>query len=295
MTNSLVAALAFSLAACVSACGGSSTAPIPTPNSGSITARIDGASWSSGQGAAAVHAAPGLYAISGISVGSYTMALTLNNIRGPGTFPLGVGPQVPGGYVVLSNASGGWATPLSGAAGTITLTTVTDTRIVGSFSYNAEPVNVGTTGTRAVTNGAIDMAVNTSPGTGAPLDNAGSTFTASLNGSPFVAAAIAGSLTPGGIFGVAANNVTRSLTLTFSQVAGPGSYSTSANPLRQVTYSLPSGATWSSQGAGGSATVAITSITATRIRGTVTGTLVPALGGATGNVSIVGGAFDIGR
>jgi len=53
-------------------------------------------------------------------------------------------------------------------------------------------------------------------------------------------------------------------------------------------------ATWASQVAGGSGSVQVTSVTASRIVGSFSATLVPIAGGATGNLA-VSGNFEIGR
>lgn len=298
-----VSALALAWAACSS--GSSATDP---GDGGSGTyhmkATVDGSAWSSTAGAETTGVPltlPGLYAVTGAQVGGgYILVLTLYNMAGPGTYPMGVGPTVVGGSAVVSNASGGWATPQSGAAGTVTITALTDTRIAGTFTFTAEPISGSATGTKTVTNGDFDLQVKPT-GTVGPLpDYAGSKVTATLAGTPFTAAAAVGTLTAGfDILTVSGSTTERLVTLTLAGVQTPGTYALSPSESRTLGVSGstdPLHATWTSSGAGGGGSVTVTSITATRIKGTFNATLAPAPGTSTpGTLSVTNGVFDIGR
>ncbi len=298
-----VSAFALAWAAC------SSGSSVTGPGDGGtgtfhIRANIDGSAWSSTAGAETTGVPltlPGLYAITGAQIGSgYTLVLSLYNIAGPGTYPMGVGPTVVGGSAVVSNAAGGWATPQSGEAGTVTITALTASRIAGTFTFTAEPISGSATGTKTVTSGDFDLEVKPT-GTVGPLpDYAGSKVTATLGGAPFTAAAAVGALTAGfDILTVSGSTTERLVTLTLAGVQAPGTYVLSASESRTLGVSGttdPLHTTWTSNGSGGDGSVTVTSITATRIKGTFNATLAPAPGTSTvGSLSVVNGVFDIGR
>jgi hypothetical protein len=118
--------VALTLAAC-SGDSGDSTGP---DGSGSgngqfrYTAKIDGAAWASDAGVERVGVPvtlPGIYAMTGTKLGTngYTVIITLYNIPGPGTYPLGVGPSVAGGNALISTVAGGWKTAQTGTVGAL--------------------------------------------------------------------------------------------------------------------------------------------------------------------------------
>lgn len=291
----------------MAACGGSDTTEPTGNNSGSqLTARIDGAVWRSEAGSelsGVFLAAPGLYVIAGskVSAGNnYTMAISLANIGGPGTYPLGVGPSVPGGSVVLANQTGGWATANSGADGSITISMLTSTRMTGTFNFTGSATTGSATGTRTVTDGVFDLQVRVQGNVGPLPDNAGSKVSATINGAAWNAAAVSGNLTtiPSNIFALAAVNSSRGLSITLAGVTGPGTYALSPSASRSIGIANATNTLigWTSAAAGGSGSVTITSLTATRIQGTFTATLPPAQGTqATGTLTVTSGVFDLGR
>lgn len=292
------------LAAALAACGGSkSTSPGGNNNLPAVSAKINGAAWQPSIAVTAINAAAGLYSITASQVSganNYTMVFALYNIKGPGTYPLGVGPNVFGGTATLSRPpSGGWTTPLNGASGEITITTLTATRLVATFSFTADPITSGTTGTMTVTEGALDIPVS---GTGGfALPNQGSKVVGTIGG-PFNAAVASGILNnPGGAsptLTIVGSNITRSLTISLSSMTGPGTYTLNAGtPIRTIQVSGSPGnptATWASQVTGGSGSVTISSVTADRIVGSYTATLASLTGGATGSLA-VSGTFDVAR
>jgi hypothetical protein len=292
------------------ACGSDGgTAGIDGSNSGGthITAKIDGAAWGGGASsfATAVQAQAGAYVISATqtsSTQSITMTISLANIRGPGTYPLGVGPQVPGGSVILATATNGWTSPMSGADGSITITSLSATQIAGTFNF----VVSGSAGTRTVTDGDFNVPITTIGTVGALPDNAGSTFSVTLGGAAWNAAFVQGNVTQssqqgvGSTLTIATTNSTRGVGFLLTGVTGPGTYTlgntgtvTRQLSVTNVTNSLSN--MWSSIGAGASGSVVITSMTASRIKGTFSATLVPSPGSSTtGNLVVTNGAFDVG-
>lgn len=283
-------------------CGGGSDTTDPGGNPGitNFTAKIDGVAWAPTTAVTAINVSPGLYSISAPRVGganAYTMVFQLNNIRGTGTYPLGTIVSVFGGSATLSlPPSGGWSTPLNGTAGELVITTLTATRMVGTFRFDAEP-QAGSTGTRNVTEGVMDIPVSGAGGVAAA--NQGSKLTGNIGGT-FAAAGVNHVLGTGSnpTLTITATNGTRNLTISVANMNGVGTYALSAaTPVRSVQVSGQPGnliATWGSQVGGGSGSVEITSITTTRIIGTFTATMGALAGGATGTLS-ASGSFELGR
>ena len=269
-----------------------------------FTAKIDGANWASTAGVEAVGvpvSLPGVFALTGtqLGAGGQTLVITLYNVPGPGTYPLGVGPSVPGGNALISTTAGGWKTAQSGADGTITITTLTATRMEGTFSFTAVAFTGGATGTKTVTDGSFVLEVNPT-GTIGPLpDNAGHKVAATLNGASFNAADVSAIYTPSGSLSIAAGTNNRSVSITMTSVTGPGTFALSNTiPLRSMGVSVLNGTqvvSWhNSSVAGSSGSVTITSLTSTRIKGTFTGVLA-AGPGSTGTMTVTNGTFDVGR
>jgi hypothetical protein len=299
-------------AALTLACGGSSTTG---PGSSSkpkyyMTANIDGAAWAEDAfGASNVGAAwagPGLYTITGYSSASNTtVLLTLNTIRGPGTYPLGVNFGVPGGSGQVSNISSGWNTRLSGAAGTITITTLTNTEMAGTFSFVANgTLNTPTTSTKNVTSGEFDLPVKTLQAIGPIPANAGSSISGTLAGQTFTLATIAVTSAPtrdstGKVIGTTlvfgGSNDTQGMGASVSGITGVGAYVlTNKSPASTMNASLINGTVVQAFNSGaveGAGAVTITSWSPIRAKGTFSATLPGALGGAAITIS---GSFDIG-
>lgn len=287
----------------VTACSDSSG---PANNGGSnFTARINGQQWSSGPGGVStngvIYVLPGTYSITGAQVGGYVLSIALYNIGKTGSYPLGVGPQIAGGTMLVSGATGGWTTALTGAAGAIHITTLTATRIAGTFSASLTPTSGASSGVLSVSEGQFDLQV-VANGTVGPLpENAGSRVFATLDGVDFNASAAAGnySVSSGGILVVSGNNDTRLLNLSLTGITAPGEYQLGNNPSRVIGVSNATNTStnsWSSAGAGGSGTVIVTTISNSRLIGTFSGTLGPAPGSQTvGTMTIVNGEFNIGR
>jgi hypothetical protein len=304
-----VAALAITLGSAACSGGSDSTGPDGGGNGQfRFTAKIDGANWASNSGAERIGVTvsqPGLYTLTGIQLGGsgLTIIMTLTNIPGPGTYPLGVGFSVAGGNVLISSAAGpGWRTAQSGADGTITITALTSSRIEGTFNFTAVPFTGGATGNKTVTDGSFTLEVKPT-GTIAPLpDNAGHKVSASFNGVAFNAAEVSAGYLPSnnGSLSIAATTPARSFSVQFTGIpVGTGTYNiSSAIPLRILGVTTLNGtqvqSSYTSSATGSTGTITITSFTATRIKGTFTALLQP-IGGQGGTMSITNGAFDIGR
>lgn len=285
----------------VAACGSADPNPSGNPSTdGPVKATINGQAWASSASTSAIRSANGLYSITALSLtGDYSLIFSLYNIGATGTYPLGTGPQLFGGNVVVSKVgASGWSTPLTGNAGQIVISTLTATRMTGTFSFTANPLTG--TGNLAVTNGTFDIPVSGTAAFGPIADNIGGRYTGTISGTAFGIGSMSAILTTGAspTLTIAASNVERNIVLSLTNMTGAGTYALSAaSPVRtlQITGSPTSQtATWNSQGTGGSGTVIITSVTASRVVGSYTATLVPLAGGATGNLTVTAN-FDVSR
>ncbi len=291
--------------AVMTACGGGGTDPSGGGGGGGgggsfgMTARIDGAAWSPSFAATAAHASPGVWNFSGTSTagGGSTIMVSLYNIRGPGTYPFGVNVTGVGGIAQVVKGAKGWSTALTGVAGTITIDTVSTTRLVGTFSFSAVALSGGATGTSEVTEGVFKLAVTTIGNPGSLPDNAGHRLTVSGGDVTYNAGTIAVSFPNDTSMVVASNNTVDGLGIQLAGIHGTGTYTLSnSSPLHLLTYSTFDGANTSIWGgvAGDAGSIEITSLTATRIKGTFTVTLQPSTGpAATGPLDLVGD-FDLG-
>jgi hypothetical protein len=262
-----------------------------------VSASVDGKAWvSNAQGGQerATLSAPGLYILQGAQLeGSSSIVITLYNVRGPANYPLGVNATTVGGTAIFVESGRGWSTPLSGAAGTVTITELTSSRIVGTFSFNAEAISGGATGVRAVTGGRFDMPVQTL-GTVGPLpDNAGSRVTATINGSPWNAATIAGAIISSGALIFTTSTATRTIGFSLSGVSAPGTYALGGTRAIMVTGTTTPATSWGTA-AGSTGSVTVETITPTRVTGIFNASLAPSPG-TTGTLVITNGRFDLGR
>lgn len=273
-----------------------------------MTATIDGKAWTASSGgvmAIQVSSTSGGYLISGIELAGTTigtsLAISINDIPGPGTYPLGTdGVSVAGGFAGVTVAgTQTWNTPVSGAAGTITITSLTTAHIAGTFSFTASLPTNGATGQRVVTNGAFDAPFKPAAVIKALPDSIGSKMSATLNGQAWIAGIVGGQI-GSGFISLSGINDKQSVLFTIPMPAAAGTYVLN-NVLPNFVYAWdpnavkPAGARccWGVQGDVG--TVTFTTLTKTRVKGTFSATLSPQPGtAAVGSLTIANGTFDIG-
>ncbi len=120
---------------------------------GSMSARVDGASWSASTAIAATYT-NGVLGIagtdgSGRSVGFGALATA------PGTFTIGATSPA---NALVNEAGKAWQAAQSIGSGTITITAISATGAAGTFQFTAAPVSgTGATGNRVVTEGVFDV------------------------------------------------------------------------------------------------------------------------------------------
>lgn len=267
-----------------------------------MTAQVDGGAWSAGKlNAAAEASSGGVFALYGAASDGRSIGIVLANIRGPGTYALGVEPSVVGGVAELAAGAVVWATPMSGAAGSVTIDVLTPARIAGTFEFTGTlALGSSPTTTRRVTQGTFDLeleAGGTLPGV---PENAGSIVRMTLGGEPFNAASVVEEDLAGGIQ-FAAANLTHRVVVSLPGVASTGSYTLDLSAGRTISVSGKVGGSadpyccWGGAAAD-AGMVTITSLTDARVRGTFSATLRPVPGSSqTQPLVLTSGTFDIGR
>ena len=278
------------------ACGGDGQPNDPgTGGDGSMSATIDGQAWTADADGVVVSggtsATPaGAITISGVKMSTgVTVSLILAFVTGPDNYPLGVNVVTnPGGVGQVSQGANGWITPLSGSAGSVTITARTATRIAGTFFFTGSGLPGMNPATKTVTNGTFD--VTPASGSLPPLPtHFGSKVVAVIDGVPWNAATVV-ALTPGpGTIGVSASSTDYSLNLTpLTSVASGMSYGIPS----QVSLLVVRGAdSWTGGNGADVGSVTFTLLTASRARATFSGTL-PKSGGGSPLV-ITGGVFNV--
>jgi hypothetical protein len=292
----------------LTACGGSDSATGPTgTTNGTFTATIDGQAWVSTSnqitgGTASTSSIPGYVILTGskvVSATNYTtLTLALGYLAGTGTYPLGVNPVSTAGgsglvFGVQGTGIGTWSTNFTGNAGTLTITSLTATRIVGTFQFTAPPQSfTTTTGTRVVTNGAFDLPL---PGNFvvAPATNKGSKISGTVGGAAWNAATVI-ALGANGVFTIGGTTDSLSLSLSTGRTVTAGSsYPIGGTGGAQFLISKTgTSLAWSSAiGTASVGTLTIASLTANRVAGSFAATL---LGGAgTSGSLVVNATFDV--
>ncbi len=283
------------LATALVACSG-----VPTVDGdiATVSARIDGTQWYA-RSVGATNPATGHFEITGLGFGpgDYSITLVLDHVSGPGTYALGVAPSVIGGNGYLSQSASTWSTTWRGDEGEVTITTLTATRIAGTFRFDADP-NLATS-PRIVTQGAFDVGMPSGAGPGGP--NQGHWMEGTVNG-PFIAAAATVLSYPGlgtPTLSISGGDGVTTIGINVQTVTAPGTFALSTiSPVRSITVSgISSGVPvqWTSATAGGGGSVTVTSLTPDRIQGSFTATLIAYLGSVIPPPLVVSGTFDMGR
>jgi hypothetical protein len=135
----------------LAACGGGDDPAGPGGGGAGMSARVDGQSWTATFAHGVRDQASVVVGAAGQGAGTQINFALVS--KGTGTYPLG--PAGDAAY--LTQGGNGWVTGASGGSGSVTLTTLTDTRIAGTFEFTAVPVTGGASGTRTITQGSFDV------------------------------------------------------------------------------------------------------------------------------------------
>lgn len=255
------------------------------------SALIDGEEWT-GLGNAA-RSAGGIYTITGADASGGAISISLYNIPGPGTYALGMNATGFGGTAIVSEASpiSGWATVLNGRAGSVTITTLTDTRIAGTFQYTAAAQNGAATGTRVVTEGEFDMLMLTAGAWSPPDAWDGSRLNGRV-GSDTVIGATMAVIYNGDDLVFNAGDLSYLVSFTIQDLTATGALSFhDTAPIRRISLTNPAGSIAYFTDSTSAGNVTVTTFNANRIAGSYTATLKQL--GAAGTIN-VSGTFDVG-
>ncbi|MGB8329606.1 MAG: hypothetical protein WCE62_05715, partial [Polyangiales bacterium] len=252
------------------------------PGGTSFSARIDGEPWAADDDLVQVTGNPGAprlgtIVISGLEVATgQGLTLALSFISGPGTYPLGVNiGTTPGGTGQVTDPPDSWLTPLSGDAGTVTITVRTATRIAGTFSFSADPL-LGGGPAAVVTDGKFD--ITQSAGLPALPTGDGSTASATIDGSAWNGATVV-ALNPGaGVLSVSASNTAYSISMTPKVPLTAGNSYGIPSQISLTIIRTGAADSWVAIGGDDVGTWTIDTFTATRATGTFDATL-PKSGG----------------
>ncbi len=276
-----------------------------------MSAKIDGKDWSSD----GVIFSTYLGNVLGVSGGDRTQptrAIAFSvQITQPGEVQ--INQTLGTANAVISVGSEIWQASVLGGTGTIKVTSLTSTGATGTFSFEAVAApNSGNSGTKDVTDGKFEVTFTTTAAmlTPAPARAAGPSPTAAVQPAGTCAGAVTGTANGGpwcgsgfvrashsnGFFSLAAFDATAgAITFGLGQVTGPGTYSvTYLNPNgSSVIVATPLGQGWNTFLPGGTGTVTIDVLTATRAAGTFSFEAVGATGGASGKFVLTDGKFDV--
>jgi hypothetical protein len=302
-------ASAATAVAILAGCGGGATDPGGGGGGGggnaSMTGTVAGQTWTADPNLVQVTAGgtPGSIIISGIENGSggdyVSVTLILSFIEASGLYPIGINiGTTPGGTGTIiiqdNNNPTTWVTPLSSAAGSVTIQQFnsSSTRMKGAFAFVAVPL-VGAGPEQSIMNGSFDVALPAGFTRVTPTTR-GSTFGATLGGLPWYAATVvglgnhaAGSFSFGGTTTLYNVNM-----VTATPVTAVGDFDLAVTGGINLTVAELGGTDAWGSGPGATGTVSFTSLADNRVVGTFSGTLVP-LGPTVGNLTVTGGAFDV--
>jgi len=137
-------------AATVLACSDNGTGP---SGNGTVTAKIDGASWEATAEVQATYISFVL-SIGGLDSQARQIVLSIPNVSTTGTFSFS-GAQAAVGVVTFGAQS--WSTAIAGGGGTVTISTLSGSHAVGVFNFTAPASTGGATGTKNITSGTFDV------------------------------------------------------------------------------------------------------------------------------------------
>jgi len=258
--------------------------PAPATPASPLTFRVDGTAMAAGSAVGSF--ANGILSIAGTDTArSTTFGFAVTpTAAGVGTYT--VGPiSATNAQLSVGNPASGWQAAGASGSGTVTLTTLTSTSASGTFSFSLVAVpGTGATGSRSITEGVFNVTLTTTPPPAA-TPNGGNTFSTLIDGAPWTSSLSRRATLTGNFLlltGSDTNLRVISLAVPLSAgllipPSGPATVSLafSPNPAGSGVVTMVLGAqNWDNGHAGADGTLTITSLSATRITGTFTVTLV---------------------
>ncbi|TVP75483.1 MAG: hypothetical protein EA352_08195 [Gemmatimonadales bacterium] len=147
--------LVLLLAFVPAACGGDSdpaTAGGPGPTNGSMSASVDGSSWSA-TGQLQGLRMQGFISLAAPGPGGSVISFAFPDAPAPVTHTLGTAVGLNATYAVGTSQ---WTAGAAGGSATVTVTALDDTRVAGTFSFTLNAFEDATPATRTITNGQFE-------------------------------------------------------------------------------------------------------------------------------------------
>lgn len=164
MTSPIRRAFAFAAAFSIIACGSDSTGTDGGGGGGaSMKATVGGAAFNPPSVTVDASFTGSVLTLQGSSSSMPVTAISIHvlDVTGPGTYQLN--PNFIGTFGQVAITSGTtvqlWTTALSPGNGSITVTTLSDTRVAGTFRFTAQAASEGATGQQSVTSGTFDISL----------------------------------------------------------------------------------------------------------------------------------------
>jgi len=222
---------------------------------------------------------------------------------GTGTYPLGQ-LSASNAMILIGNPASGWQAGVGFGSGTITINSLTSTSASGTFSFGLTAVGgTGATGTKTITEGVFNVTFTAVPAP-SPTPGNGSTMSVSVGGTPWSSNLSRRATLTNNILAITGQDTNfRVITLAVPVSSGlliPPSPTTTISldftPAIHGTVTMVLGAqNWDNGHAGGAGIFTITGISATRVSGTFTVTLVsnPLNVVPVPTVQLTSGVFDM--
>jgi hypothetical protein len=275
----------------------SSSAPsggtvVPTSSTGTMTAKIDGKTWTAA--VVSIAYSYGFLEIGGMDSSSPAQTLGINvEVNGPGTYELSQLEEASA-FALMTIGDSSWQASNVVGSGTVIVSTLTSTGASGTFSLNLEPKpNNLATGTKAITDGIFNITFTTTGIT--PSAAPGGVIAAQVNGQAFSGKVVAASFTDQFLTLKAADSQGNIIDIEIGSVIGSGTYSlASHNPSSSSAYfKFRTGDTWGTVLPGGTGSAIITSIDSGRVVGTFSFDGPDETGSGSGLVHVTDGRFDV--
>ena len=160
MKQLVIRGIAVTCVVALLACGGDGGGPAGPnnpniPSSGSLTARIDGVQYTPLSVNVVVSQNPPIIALGSADAAGRALGFAFSTANGTGAQSIGPGSLANAN---LSQGGVGWIAAQSVGSGTITITTLTTNRAVGTFTFTLETSVAGANPpTRQITQGAFDV------------------------------------------------------------------------------------------------------------------------------------------
>jgi hypothetical protein len=126
---------------------------------GSLTAQINGTSWSATGTITVSQSNPNFIGLAGTGFAgnaAYSLVVGIANATGPGTHNLNIFAGGDGSSLIVGSTTTGYGSAFTGGSGTLTITSLTSNRIIGTFSGTLPPSS-GSAAALVVTNGAFNV------------------------------------------------------------------------------------------------------------------------------------------